>query len=204
MKRFMMLQLFADTDSQEPKPQEPKPDDPSLESQKQEPDTPPKKEAKYTDEDVDKIINRKFAEWEKKQKNAVDEAKKLAEMNAQQKAEYERDQLKEQLQEYQKKETLAEMAKTARKMLSEENIVIPDELLSMMVSTDAEQTKAAVDGFLKVFKSTVEEAVKERLKGEPPRKGTGESTMTKEKIMEINDPELRQQKMLENRELFNF
>lgn len=204
MKKFKMLQLFADQDSQELKPQEQKPDDPSLESQKQEPDTPPKKEAKYTDEDVDKIINRKFAEWEKKQKNAVDEAKKLAEMNAQQKAEYERDQLKQQLQEYQKKETLAEMAKTARKMLSEENIVIPDELLSMMVSTDAEQTKAAVDGFLKVFKSTVEEAVKERLKGEPPRKGTGESSMTKEKIMEINDPELRQQKMLENRELFNF
>lgn len=201
MKKFKMLQLFADPAPTEP---EPKPDNPPLKEPKPEPKPSPEREAKYTDEDVDKIINRKFAEWEKKQKNAVDEAKRLAEMNAQQKAEYERDQLKEQLQEYQKKETLAEMAKTARKMLSEENIVIPDELLSMMVSTDAGQTKAAVDGFLKVFKSTVEEAVKERLKGEPPRKGTGESSMTKEKIMEINDPELRQQKMLENRELFNF
>ena len=52
------------------------------------------KGAKYTDADVDEILNRKFAEWQKKQQKAVDEAQKLATMNATQKAEYERDQLK--------------------------------------------------------------------------------------------------------------
>lgn len=205
MKRFMMLQLFAEDSNPVENPEDNNPN----EETKSKPDSKnkddKKPEVKYTDEDVDRIISRKFAEWEKKQQNAVDEAKKLAEMNAQQKAEYERDQFKKQLEKYQEKETLAEMEKTARKMLAENNITVSDELLAMLVSTDAEQTKGAVDGFAKAFSDAVETAVKERLRGEPPKKGTGaKAEMTKEQIMSIKDPELRQQKMLENRELFNF
>lgn len=162
--------------------------------------------AKYTDEDLDRIINRKFAEMEKKKQKEVDEAKKLAKMDAQQKAEYERDELQKQLDDYKRKDSLAEMTKTARKMLSDAGVNVPDELLSIMVTTDAEQTKAAVDGFAKLYKDAVEAAVKERLKGNPPSRGTGGGVapMTKEQIMAIKDPELRQQKMLEHKNLFNF
>lgn len=162
-------------------------------------------EKKYSDADLDKIIGKKFAQWQEKQQKAVDEAKKLAEMDAQQKAEYERDKLKKELDEYKRKDSLAEMSKTARKMLSDDGITVSDELLSMLVTTDAEKTKAAVDGFKKAYKEAVEAGVKERLKGEPPKKGTGGAPgMTKEAIMAIKDPELRQQKMLENKHLFNF
>ena len=165
-----------------------------------------KSQPKYTDADLDKIIGERFSRWQKEQQKAVDEAKKLAEMNATQKAEYERDQLQRQLDDYKRKDSLAEMTKTARKMLSDDGIAVPDELLSMLVTTEAEETKVAVDSFAKVFKDAVENAVKERLKGEPPKRGTGggTATMTKEEIMKISDPELRQQKMLENRNLFKF
>ena len=168
---------------------------------------PAKKDnAKYTDKDVNDIINKKFAEWEKKKQKEVDEAQKLAEMNAQQKAEYERDNLQKELDALKKKDALAEMTKTARKMLKDEGVSVSDDLLAVMVTTDAEQTKAAVDGFAKMFKDAVEAEVKERLKGNPPKKGSagGPASMTKEQIMAIKDPELRQKKMLENRELFNF
>ena len=162
-------------------------------------------EKKYSDNDLDAIIGKKFAKLQEKHQKDVDEAKKLAEMNAQQKAEYERDKLQKELDEYKRKDSLAEMSKTARKMLTEDGISVSDELLTMLVTTDAEKTKAAVDGFKTAFKDAVEKAVKERLKGEPPRKGTGGATgMTKEAIMAIKDPELRQQKMLENKHLFNF
>lgn len=159
--------------------------------------------AKYTDADLDRIIGQKFAEWQKKQQKAVDEAQKLATMNATQKAEYERDQLRKELNTLREQTALADMSKTARKMLTDEGITISDDLLSVMVTTDAERTKAAVDGFSKAFKEAVENAVKERLRGEPPRRGTGGAvTMTKEQILAIRDPELRQKKMLENRSLF--
>ena len=161
---------------------------------------------KYTDKDLDEIINKRFAKWQKEQQKAVDEAKKLAEMNAQQKAEYERDELQKQLADYKRKESLAEMTKTARKMLSDSGISVSDELLAMMVNTNAEETKAAIEGFSKAFKDAVENEVKARLKGEPPKRGAagGAASMTKEQVLAIKDPELRQQKMLENRELFNF
>lgn len=197
-KRKFNLQLFAEgTEVPEAKEEHKKSDEPTVKE--------PEDEKKYSDKDVDEILNKKFAKWQEKQQKAVDEAKKLAEMNAQQKAEYERDELQKQLDEYKRKDSIAEMTKTARKMLSEEGVGISDDLLAMMVNTDAEQTKAAIDGFVKAFKDAVESAVKERLRGETPRKGTGTTTtMTKEQIMEIKDPELRQKKMLEHRELFNF
>ena len=183
------LQLFADdpapdtgsdegAEAPEGKPPEDKPEKPE------------QGKKRYTDEDVDDIINRKFAEWQKKQ----------------QKAEYERDQLQKELDDYKRKDSLAEITKTARKMLSESGITASDDILSVLVTTDAEQTKAAIDSFSKAFQAAVEAAVKERLRGEPPRRGSGggAAPMTKEQIMKIRDPELRQQKMLENKELFNF
>lgn len=167
--------------------------------------TEKKKAAKYTDDDVDDILNRKFAKWQEKQQKAVDEATKLAKMDATQKAKYERDKLQEELNEYKRQAAVAAMMKTARKLLSENNINISDELLSVMVTTDAEETKAAIDSFTTAFHEAVESEVKARLKGETPRKGAGSApTMTKEQIMSIRDPELRQKKMLENKELFNF
>ena len=165
----------------------------------------PKGEAKYTDEDLDKILNKKFAKWKEQEKEAVKEAEKMAAMNAQEKAEYERDQLKKELSELKKAAALAEMSKTARKMLSDGGITISDDLLSVMVTDDAVKTKAAIDGFSKAFTEAVEAAVKERLKGEPPRKGSGGvAAMTKEQIMAIKDPELRQKFMAQHKDLFNW
>lgn len=205
-REYTMLQLFAEDpapsdpkpgDPGNPKPTDPKPSDPNPDPKPGEP------QKKYTDDDVDKIINRKFAEWEKKQQAKVDEATKLAEMNAQEKAEYKANQLEAELNRLKEKDTLAEMSKTARKMLSEEEINIPDELLSHLVSTDAEDTKNTVQAFAKLFKDAVQDAIKTKYKGEPPRKGTGgKSNLTKDQIMAVKDPIERQKLIAENMELF--
>lgn len=173
MKKRIYLQLFAEGDGANPDPSgnEPKPTD--NDKPGEQPDKGKGAEPKYTDADLDKIISQKFAKWQREQEKAVGEAKKLAEMDAQQKAEYERDKLQKELDELKRKDALAEMSKVARKLLSDENITIPDELLSMMVTTDAKETKAAIDGFAKLFKDSVENAVKERLKGKTPPRGAG-------------------------------
>lgn len=163
-------------------------------------------EKKYSDADIDRIFSKKFAEMAAKNEKKVAEAAKLAEMNAQEKAEYERDKIQKELDEYKRKDALAEMSKTARKMLSDEGINITDDLLAVLVTTEAEGTKTAVEGFTKLFKSAVEDAVKEKLRGEPPKRGSGAggvAAMTKEQIMNIKDPEARQKAMLENKHLFN-
>lgn len=130
-----------------------------------------KKEAdgKYTDEQVNEIINRKFAEWSSKKEKELDEAKKLAQMDERQKAEYERDVLKRELSELKKENTRAKMAKTARAMLSEKNIAIGDDLVSILITEEAESTKANVDQFSSLFQDAVEKAVTERLKSKMPK-----------------------------------
>lgn len=204
MKKKLFLQLFAEAGS------EPEGTDTNgTGTEGKEPEGTDNKdeggEKKYTDADIDEIINRRFARWQKEQKKKEDEAAKLAGMNEAEKVKHEKEQLENELNEYKRKDSIAKMTKTARGMLAESNISVSDDLLAMFVSTDAEQTKAAVEAFADSFSKAVESAVKERLKGEPPRKGAGGVTkMTKEEIMKIRDPELRQQKMLENRELFNF
>ena len=145
-----------------------------------EPATAAEPEKKYSDDDLDRIIKGKKAEWQKSLEKEVEatkaaerEAAKLEKMNAQQKVEYERDQLKKELDELKKQNSIAEMSKTARKMLADDGINITDDLLAMIVNTDAEETKAAVDGFSSLFKEAVENAVKDRLRGETPKTGTG-------------------------------
>lgn len=160
---------------------------------------------KYTDADVDAILDKKFAKWQADKEKAVTEAKKLADMNATQKAEYQRDQLQKELNELKRQAAITEMMKTSRKMLSDNGINISDELLSVMVTADAEETNAAINGFAKAFKEMLETAVKDRLKGEPPRRGTGGTApLTKAQIMAIKDPAERQRLINENRNLFGY
>lgn len=179
MKKKFNLQLFADevTPGTAPAPST-EPAAPTQENPTNDKEPAPvatlkkEDEPKYTDADLDKIINKKFAELEQKKQKQIDEATKLANMNATEKANYEKEQLQKELDELKKQAALAEMTKTARKMLSEDGITVSDELLTMFVNTDAENTKAAVDSFSKLFKEAVESAVKDRLRGETPKTGT--------------------------------
>lgn len=197
------LQLFADDDSstsEDGKKSEQQAEEHQNETKKDE-----KKgegEKKYTDDDLNSIIDKKFAEWQKKKEKEVDEAKKLAEMNATEKAEYERDKLQKQLDEMMKEKSLTEMTKVARKMLSEDGINITDELLANLVSDSAENTKEAVKSFIELFKNAVNDAVKDALKGKAPKNSTGSDSITKEKIMKVKDRAERQKLIAEHMDLF--
>ena len=184
MKKLLFnLQLFAD----DPTPETGT--DPENTPKDKEPATEPKKDTDKADEKVfthaefNELFNKKQAELKAKEKKELDEAKKLAEMNAQEQAEYKfkqeqeaHEQTRKQLDEYKRKDTLAEMTKTARKMLTDEGISISDDLLSVMVTDNAETTKASITSFAKMYAAAVENGVKERLKGEPPKVSTGSAS----------------------------
>ncbi len=206
MKRKIIysLQLFADEVQTEPAndPTEPKATSKSDGTQESNEDKAREAQKKlYTNEDVDKLINRKFAEWQAKKDREISEAQKLAEMNEQQKAEYKLDKLQKELEEYKSRETLAEMAKTARAILSEQNINVPDTLVSALVTEDADTTSANVKAFAKAFQSAVSQAVENKIAHKEPKTG-GAKTVTKNDIMAIKDTAARQKAIAENIELF--
>lgn len=196
------LQLFAEPDNSP----EDEPDDDSEDEPDDDPeDKPGRKEKKYSDEDVDKMLGRKFAEWQKKQEKEQkkqDEAERLRNMNAQEREKHEKEQLQNQINELLRKDALASMAKTARGMLAEKNISVNDELIGMLINEDAEQTKASVESFATAFQEAVDAAVKERLKGKTPKTGGSPTKMTKEQILAVKNRAERQKLINDNMDLF--
>jgi len=141
-------------------------------------------EKKYTDDDLDRIINKRFAKWQKQKDKEVDEAKKLADMNAQEQA----DHYKAELEALQHKNAVAEMEKTAREMLQKDDINVENVLVESLVGEDAESTNAKVKAFAKAFKAAVLAGVKAELAHKKPAAGTGSSVtggMTKEQYYKM-------------------
>lgn len=162
------------------------------------------KEAKYTDDDLDRILNRKFAEWQKKKDKEVDEARRLASMTEEEKTKQKQADMERQLNELLSEKNRSEMMATARSILSERNIHADDALISLIVSEDAESTKKSIDAFANMFQKAVNKAVKDALKGEPPKTGTGSGKggYTKEDILKVANRAERQRLIAANMDLF--
>ena len=117
------------------------------------------------DRRVQKAVNTAVTNAQEKWKALTDdkltEAEKLAKMTKEEKAEYKNRKLEKELEDLKRQNAVTEMAKTARKMLADEEINIPDELLAHLVSESAEDTKTAVEAFGKMYKDAVQAAVKD-------------------------------------------
>ena len=152
---------------------------------------------------INTAVNNAQKKWQTMTDGKVSEAEKLAQMTSEEKAEYRAKKAEQELADLKKQIALGDMAKTARKMLSEENITVPDEIIMNLVSDDAEKTKSAVESFAKVFKDAVQSSVKEALKGNPPKASTGgTTTVTREQILAVKDRSERQRLIAENPQLF--
>lgn len=160
-----------------------------------------KPDLKYSDADMNAILNKAYAKWQKKADEKIAEAEKLATMDAQKKAEYERDQLQKQLDDLKAANTRAELANEARKILSEDNISIGENLLNTLVGKDADSTSKNIAEFKAAFNKAVDQGVKDALKGKSPTQGSG-STMTKAEIMKVKDTKERQKLIRDHIELF--
>ena len=150
---------------------------------------------------VNTAVTKAQEKWEALTNDQLSEAEKLAKMTKEEKAQYQK--LEKELADLKRQNAITEMAKTARKMLADEEINIPDELLGHLVSENAEDTKTAVEAFAKMYKAAVQAAVKDALKGNPPKAGSGgKGNMTKDQILAITNPAERQRLIAENMELF--
>ena len=159
------------------------------------------------DRRVNKAVQTAVSNAQKKWQNITDskvsEAEKLSQMTGEEKERYRADKAEQELAELRQEIALGKMAKTARKMLSDEQITVPDEIIMNLVCDDAEKTKASVEGFAKVFKDAVQAAVKEELRGNVPKGGSGGSKpITREQILAVKDRAERQRLIAENPQYF--
>lgn len=168
-----------------------------------------KEEVTFTPEQqkkVDEIIERRLAKEkknaDKKVKDAVEEAKKLAKMNKDEKSQYELQKLQDELNSLRNEKALNDMKATARSMFLDKDINVTDELLNLVVTSDAETTKQNVEAFSNILDSMVQSKVKEALRQDSP-KNVGSTGLTRQEILEIKDDSERQNAIAQNMHLFN-
>lgn len=167
------IQFFADPTDPPADPVDP-PADPPVD--------PPTKVEFSTEQqaELDRILGERLGKaqlkWEKdfntKLADAKTEAEKLAKMNAEQKADYERQQQELKLTEREAGITRRELRATALETLAEKGL--PKTLADILVFTDAESTNASLDAVEKAFRESVEAGVNERLRGGNPPGGGGQ------------------------------
>lgn len=187
------LQFFAEpadpVDPVDPEPTEPK--------------EPKEPEKTFSQEELEEIVKQRLARAEKDKQKAIAEAEKLAKMSADQKREYEFEKLKKENEELKAAQTRNELGKEATKILADSGIIANDEILSFVVKEDAEKTNQSVEAFTNMVNGLVDSLVKEKLKGNAPKRQQGGIVaLTKEEILKEKDATKRQKLIRENNHLF--
>lgn len=163
-------------------------------------------EKKYTDADIDKIVKERLARERKaaeKKARQQAEAEKLKNMTAAEKRDAEFEQMKARLASLEAEKNQAEMLSTASDILKDAGIVVSSKLVGHLIAETADETKANVDEFVKLYNDAVNKGIKAAMKaaGSNPKKG-GTSTLTKEDIMKVKNSAERQKLINENMHLF--
>ena len=163
MFKKINLQMFAE----EPVTTEP------TEPETTEPAAEPEKPAKtFTEEEVNRIVKGKKAEWEKKKADeakAKEEAEKVSKMDADQKHQYELEQKDKRIAELEKAAERVELCKTATDILRSSDIDATDDVLNFVVGDDETATKANIEKLVKIIEAQVKKAEKARATGTTPK-----------------------------------
>lgn len=163
-------------------------------------------EKTFTQDEVNALIEKRLAKQEKsfnkRIQEKLDEAEKLRQMNAEQKAEYEAQKQADYIAELEAKINRSGLEKEASKILSEVGIAVDDNILGFVVKDTAEATKEAVESFAALVNDLADKKVSEMLKGKTPKKVEQSTSggITKEQFNRMgykdrnellqNDPEL--------------
>lgn len=143
-----------------------------------------KRERTFTREDIAKMISAERSKWESERKKAESEAKKLAKMNADEKAKYEAQKQAERIAELEAELNRKDMESTAISLLSEKGITATTDVINFVVRDDAEQTLEAINTFSTLVNDLADKKVSEMLKGTTPKKveQTTTGVITKEQF----------------------
>lgn len=164
----------------------------------------------YTEEEVqallqqetDRRVTSALKKQEKKNQEAVREAQKLAQMNEQEKFQYQLEQREKAIAAKEKELALMENKNEASKILADKGLSLA--LVDFVVAEDAETMSANIKILEQAFKQSVKAEVEKRMGGSTPKKAvTVNKTMTQEEFAKMSytdmlalkqqDPELYRQ-----------
>lgn len=162
----------------------------------------------YTQEEVNMLLQREsdrrvseaLKKAEKKNAEKVKEAQKLAQMNENEKFQYELEQREKAIAEKEKALALAENKNTASQILADKGLSLS--LVDFVIAEDAETMNSNIRLLEKEFKDSVKREVEKRLGSSAPKKNLPpDEAITKEQAKKMSIIE-RQNLLNNNPELF--
>ena len=140
-----------------------------------------KEEKTFTQEELDKILSKKFAQWQKKTEEAKAEAERKAKLTEAEKLAEERKEFERMKMQFEYEQRVNSTSKT----LASYNL--PIEFSDFLVGENEEVTNKRIELFKDAFNSSLEKMVNERLKGNPPKVATSTKTgLSKDDFRKMN------------------
>ena len=149
-----------------------------------------KEEKTFTQEELDKILNKKFAQWQKKTEEAKAEAERKAKLTEAEKLAEERKEFERMKMQFEYEQRV----NSTSKVLASNNL--PIEFADFLIGDTDEATTQRVDLFKNAFNEALEKAVNERLRGRTPKTSTS-------KTLEITKEDFRSMSYKEKMDLYN-
>ena len=139
------------------------------------------KEKTFTQEELDKIIEKRLARALKKADEEKQEAEKLAKMSAEERAKAEFEKEKQKFEDERKQYQREKMELEVIKQMSSKGL--PTEFATYLIADDAETALNNIKTFEAEWQKAIEKAVNEKLKGSTPKTGnTANITITKDEF----------------------
>lgn len=151
-------------------------------------------------ERVQRAVAKAQKDAEDKIKQAQSEGERLAKLTKDERAKEEEAKRLADLEAREKAIAVKELRIETQSLLSDEGL--PIEFLDVVMADTAESVKDNIASIRKVFDEAVEKRVNERLTQDKPRRGATAGAMTKAEIMAVQDANERQKLIAENLELF--
>ena len=149
-----------------------------------------KEEKTFTQAELDKILNKKFAQWQKKTEEAKIEAERKAKLTEAEKLAEERKEFESMKRQFEYEQRV----NSTSKVLASNNL--PIEFSDFLVAETDEATTQRVDLFKNAFNEALEKALTERLRGNTPKVGVSSSK-------EISKKEFRNMSYKQKMDLYN-
>lgn len=162
----------------------------------------------FTQDELDHIVQERVKravakaqkDAEDKIKQAQSEGERLAKLTKDERAKEEEAKRLADLEAREKAIAVKELRIETQSLLSDEGL--PIEFLDVVMADTAETVKDNIASVRKVFDEAVEKRVNERLTQDKPRRGATAGAMSKAEIMAVKDVNERQKLIAENLELF--
>ena len=162
----------------------------------------------FTQDELDHIVQERVKravakaqkDAEDKIKQAQSEGERLAKLTKDERAKEEEAKRLADLEAREKAIAVKELRIETQSLLSDEGL--PIEFLDVVMADTAESVKDNIASIRKVFDEAVEKRVNERLTQDKPRRGATAGAMSKAEIMAVQDVNERQKLIAENLELF--